>query len=586
MPSLAPAASRLVRWLPAALGHAAIAVVASWPLVLSPFSRMVGHPDVDVWNHAWGPWWFWTALSSGRLPYRTDLLMAPRGGVLWFIDPVGGLLGAPLIPVLGVTATWNLLILVALGLASLAARRLARELGASDGASWIASLALACSPYLVSEVHNGISEAVGVAWPLLALAAGHRTLGGRWRDAVVAGLWLGFSAFASYYYAMAAGLVLAAWTLAVPGPRLPRLGRMAVVAGVGLALAVPTFLAIQASIASPDAIIARAPLPLASAEYLLTHNAVDPRTFFAPGDFQSTDLAAAGEAFRHSSYLGLVALALALWSRRWGVWAGIAVAVAFGLGPFLWWGDGWVTVGQARLALPSRLFLHLAPVLSGTHFQRLGMPAVALVAALAAVTASRWSWRAWIPLGLAVVVDGLIVGPSPWPLARTPALDVAAHEAIAGRPVENDRGTTVSSVLDLPVEVGSTMATSRYLVYQAASGRPVPNRPDPRFDTSSLANLQPFQLLSAWSVGREPHRSGLRKRLEDVTGVDPGQLRRAGVQWIVLHRELDPCPAATERQLRAWYGEPEVFGDHQVWSTAALVPRYQSFPPGDCLEGP
>ena len=51
-------------------------------MVLHPFSRMVGHPDGDVWNHAWGPWWFWESLSGGNLPWHTDLLHAPSGGTL------------------------------------------------------------------------------------------------------------------------------------------------------------------------------------------------------------------------------------------------------------------------------------------------------------------------------------------------------------------------------------------------------------------------------------------------------------------------------------------------------------------------
>ena len=36
--------------------HAALALVALWPMLLAPLTRMVGHTDGDVWNHAWGPW--------------------------------------------------------------------------------------------------------------------------------------------------------------------------------------------------------------------------------------------------------------------------------------------------------------------------------------------------------------------------------------------------------------------------------------------------------------------------------------------------------------------------------------------------
>ena len=39
--------------------HLGLALAALWPVLLAPTQRMIGHSDADVWNHAWGPWWFW-----------------------------------------------------------------------------------------------------------------------------------------------------------------------------------------------------------------------------------------------------------------------------------------------------------------------------------------------------------------------------------------------------------------------------------------------------------------------------------------------------------------------------------------------
>ncbi len=557
--------------LAAAGGHLLVALVATMPLVLSLPTRLVGHPDVDVWNHAWGPWWFWDSLSSGRLPLHTDLLMAPHGGALWYIDPVGATLAAPLVPLLGVETAWNLLILGNVLLASWAIRRLALALGASPAASWVASAAMACSPYLISEIHNGVSEAVGIGWPLLALWAAWRALE---RDSLrawaLAGLALGLAGVASYYYGLAAGIVVAGWfVLRRPEAWKQRLLGGLLAAVLALLLLAPTGFIIHHTLVDPSAIIARASLDEVGREFLMAHNAVDPRSFLWPGDFQSVDLASRGEAFRHSAYLGLVALGLALASRRWRVLAAALLVGVLALGPWLWWGGDWVTTASgARIPLPTRLLDLVLPAVATTHFQRLCLPLLATVAALAAVGASRLP-RWAVPVAvLAVAADGLLLGPSPWPVARTPQVDWSAHRAIGASAPEGE----VRAVLDLPVEIGATMGASRYLTYQAASGRPIPNRVDPRFDTSTLISVPAFTVLAAPSLTREPHAGIIRQGLTKLESPLPiAGLREQGIQWIVLHNELcAPREAEVlQAQLEHWYGAPQAYGPHLVWATAA-----------------
>ena len=45
------------RWGLRTLLWLAVAMVVTWPASLSPASTLIGHPDVDVWNHAWGFWY-------------------------------------------------------------------------------------------------------------------------------------------------------------------------------------------------------------------------------------------------------------------------------------------------------------------------------------------------------------------------------------------------------------------------------------------------------------------------------------------------------------------------------------------------
>ena len=558
----------------AMLLHVGIAAAATFPLVLTPLTRLIGHGDVDVWNHAWGPWWFWTCLSRGRVPFATDLLAYPDGGVLWYIDPLGALLGAPLVPLLGAVGAYNAVILAAVIFASVAARRLARVLGAAEPASWIASAVLCFSPYLLSEIHNGVSEAVGVGWALIALAAGLRALAadGRKRHFALAGMLLGVTAVGTWYYGLGATILLGAWY--VPWLLRPPLGRkLARVALLGACAAPIALLTAGALLYSLDAehtIVQRGAAGVPVKDMLQAHNAVDPRTFLWPLGFQSVDLASRGEAFLHSSYLGWLALGLAIYSRHWLLLAGVGLLAVIGLGPYLWWGDHWVTFGaDERIPLPFQLFAKLLPTSGATHAQRIAMPAVAAVAAIAAMGASHLRPRTQRLLVFLVIVDAIVLGGSPWPVARAPRLDVEAHRAIAAIAVDR-QGDQPSAVLDLPGAVGDTMTTSRYLTYQTVHGLPIPYRPDARGSTSSLLGLSSFQYLCLFSAHRPEHRARLTTELSRVPGLDSGELPRAGVRWVVVHRELERGTQSvdlTEQQLRKWFGEPTVYGNHAVYDT-------------------
>jgi hypothetical protein len=567
----------------------AIALVATFPMVLSPFSRLIGHGDVDVGNHAWGPWWWWSTLGRGTLPWETKLLGAPAGGVLWFIDPVLAGLGAAVVGIVGVVGAYNLVILLYVALAALATRSLARAFGAGE-AAWVAAVTAAMGPYLLSEVHNGVSEAVGVAWGTFALAAARRGLaGGGARAWVACGAWLGLATAGTWYYGFAAGITIGCWALLeLLGPdRRAALRNVAGALGAGAlagVLAAPVLALVRASVSDPASLVLRSDVGPAVREVLLAHNAVDPRAFFAPFGFQSVDLAAQGEAFLHSSYVGLVALALAGWALRrgrvsWRVAIGVLPAAVLSLGAWLSWGGEWVTIGGGRLALPFGWLVSALPDAGATHSQRLAWPVIATVAALAAVGAGELirehGRRVLIWITAACALDMALS--APWPLARMDALDTRAHEALgelarAERAAARAEGRPVRvGVLDLPAEVGRTMATSRYLVYQAASGLPIPYRPDARGGTATLFGRPWFNVLFAMSAARPDEVESLRRALDGVTRVDLN-LDSTELRWIVLHRELERGAGDVlrlEQQLRAWFGEPEVSGEHLTWDVRA-----------------
>lgn len=566
-----------------------LAMFASFPMVFTPISRLVGHPDVDATNHAWGPWWWWWTLGRGELPWSTNLLAAPTGGVLWFIDPFTAAVGAPFVGVLGAVGAYNLAIAASLTIVAAGGRALARAMGASEAASWLGAAACVLSPYVLSELHNGVSEAVNVGWASLTLAAARRAIDGpnlTLRPWVIVGLWLGVTAMGTWYYAFAVGITIAAWVV-LEGTRGSRgslerlrsmpLQRGALAAVVALGVASPVLTLIQASISDPRSLVVRGTVAPEVREFLQAHNAVDPRALISPLGFQSVDLAGQGEAFLHSSYLGLVGLGLAALALAHGgptlrrvAW-GVAPTAILSLGAYLWWDGAWVELGEGRIPLPFGVLTRLLPEAGSTHAQRLVWPAIAVVAALAARgMESLASNPRRLILSALVVLDLLLA--SPWPLARLEVMDTRAHEHVA-RQAQAELAASVGVshpparvVLDLPAEVGQTMATSVYLLYQTISGLPIPYRPDARGGTAAILGIRAFNTLYAPSAARPEEIERLHRELAGQTHIDIGSLETVGgVRWIVLHRELERGGgdvARLQAQLEEWFGRGEEAGPH------------------------
>ena len=72
--------------------------------------HLIGHPNLDVWSHAWGMDWFADKLRSGEFPWYVDGVSWPETRVLWYIDPMGALFMTPFSWFLGPVQSYNILI--------------------------------------------------------------------------------------------------------------------------------------------------------------------------------------------------------------------------------------------------------------------------------------------------------------------------------------------------------------------------------------------------------------------------------------------------------------------------------------------
>jgi hypothetical protein len=296
---------------------------------------------------------------------------------------------------------------------------------------------------------------------------------------------------------------------------------------------------------------------------ILAHNAVDPRSFWMPGEFQSVDVRARGEFFLHTSYVGVGVMLLALFAKRRAAWAAALLTLTFSLGPFLYWDGAFVALDGGRwIALPYRWLFEVLPTSALGHPQRTGFPGLALLGGLAAVgatrfvasTESRWLRVAAVASACGIVAtEFLVVSPAQWPIARTGPLDLRHAEMIRAEAAADPARAGI--VFDLPADTpGRGMSPSRYLVYQTHHGLPLPYTPDVRGPECRLGVPSAGALLQ--QDMREPARPFVA-----------ADLARIGVRWVVLHEDLGDLrrPAALlEREL----GPPQRVGSKAIWRLA------------------
>jgi hypothetical protein len=105
--------------------YLALAIVATYPLILHPFSSIPG--SGDAYQFYWNLWWVKQALVDLRAnPYVTYALFAPYGGHLYFhtLNLLQDLIALPVTVVLGLPAAYNATVWLSFGLSGYGAYRL------------------------------------------------------------------------------------------------------------------------------------------------------------------------------------------------------------------------------------------------------------------------------------------------------------------------------------------------------------------------------------------------------------------------------------------------------------------------------
>ncbi|MBI4478095.1 MAG: hypothetical protein HY654_13040 [Acidobacteria bacterium] len=190
----------------AVLLYAAVAVAFSWPLTRQLSSALPGPITGDTGVYVWNLWLFRHELVElGSQPFFTWSILSlttPVDLSLHNYTVFADLLALPLLPWLGVVATFNIIRLGMRVLTAYAVFLLVRRLIGRSAEAWLAGLLFAWSPVLVTRgmAHSSLVMAAPLPVFLLAFLRLLNTRQKRW--AVAVGVTTAWAALSDPYYAV------------------------------------------------------------------------------------------------------------------------------------------------------------------------------------------------------------------------------------------------------------------------------------------------------------------------------------------------------------------------------------------------
>ena len=542
------------------LGFVVLALVFTYPLVLQLRTHLGGAGD-DPWIFYWNNWWTRQALEEGTSLYWTPYLYYPQGASLVYhsFSWTNSLLALALERFVGSIAAYNLVLIFGYAFSGWGTYVLVVYLTGRRGAAFAAGLALAFSPYRITQASHPMFVTIG--WlPLFLLFLIRAVREGRLAHAVVAGLFLALTGLTAWHLFIFAWMTLGIcivylllWQRACLTAR--SWGMIALAAIVGLALVIPAL------------------YPLLEVEL---GGQADEEIYVPQDERTQTDLLAyvvpnrlqpvCGDLFtpvydrfqknrNYVAFLGFTVIALALvgvWRARrkalpWVLLAGFYTIMA--LGPVLRF-NGQLYPG---MPMPYRL-------LGWTPFVRLlkqpdrfnlvlGLPIAVLVGYGICALQDRWGarlrqgWQWVIPTACAMLIAWEYVSVPMWTISTN-------HPPVVDR-LRSEEGEF--AVLDLPM---GRAADKRYLYYQTIHERPIVgghiSRPLPgTFDTIDASPL--LSLLS----------DGLPVDLEDeALAQEMANLGATGIRYIILHKGR--APAVLEADWRERFEPWQAYQDDWV----------------------
>lgn len=183
-----------------------LAAVQAWPLPLHMGTHLPGSPTGDTGVYVWNLWIFRHELVNlGTTPFRTLEILPLAGPTdlsLHNYTIFADVLALPLLALLDIVSTFNLIYLINVALAGVGMFFLAKRLTGRMAESALAGLLFSWSPYLVTRGQAHFSLVAIAPLPVFMLMLYRAWDTQRLRDALLAGAAFAWAAFCDPYYAV------------------------------------------------------------------------------------------------------------------------------------------------------------------------------------------------------------------------------------------------------------------------------------------------------------------------------------------------------------------------------------------------
>lgn len=356
------------------VGFLGLALLWTFPVLLH-LTTLVGGRG-DALENYWNLWWVRTALLDlGQNPYRATYMHHPFGMPLYFhtLNLYNGLLGLPIQLLLGATAAFNLLNILALTMAGFGTYLLVWELTRHRAAAIVAGLIFAFCPYTAFHLRVGQSNLLSVQWMPFYLWALIKGVRDRWRWLLLASVFLLLNALVDWHHAVFSIVNTAVFGI-VEALRLRRVRPVAILAGK-LALVGGVFALLVSPLLVPMLREAQADPYAARPLWHSTLHSTDLLAFWLPNPLHPLWGGWSGSIFTKRliqpnivggiASIGIVATLLGVYGvardwRRSAFWLLLLlVGAILALGPYLQVGGVNSGLGDRPIPLPYLLFYQL-----------------------------------------------------------------------------------------------------------------------------------------------------------------------------------------------------------------------------------
>ncbi|MDP8234636.1 MAG: hypothetical protein P9M06_07595 [Candidatus Saelkia tenebricola] len=136
----------------------------TFPTIVGLNKTVLGSQYTDTWNALWGICFVKDSILNGTALFFTDNIFYPQGGYFYPINLINAILILPLYLFLPLPVSYNLMIMALMLIAALGMYKLAGYIVKSKSAAFYAGLCYSISPVIISTIHNGTDEFLGVCW--------------------------------------------------------------------------------------------------------------------------------------------------------------------------------------------------------------------------------------------------------------------------------------------------------------------------------------------------------------------------------------------------------------------------------------